>query len=266
MPMILAGREIADYRADVGVDDYDEGDPYPKSEERERAIAKYVNNTLLKMLPELTSKQCVVLDAGCGTGDWISHIYEQTASCGHDIYVGEYSETALSTCIARNTFIKNAYLFDANKYPFREPKFDVIISINILEHIESPVPFIKGALSSLKENGVLFISTPSRYRFGNLVRILLGKKPTLIHDLHVTEYTVGQVKEMVHFAGGMVTRVEGVAMTVPGQKAYWFSKVMAAPLQLIMKMLGSDHMLYKTVYYRIEAVESQASPIPKAKA
>lgn len=246
----LSGRSVLDLRPDSH-DEYESQDPYPKGESRDKAISEYVARIVLPMLPELRQKECTVLDAGCGTGDWLAEIVHQ-AKRTHVIDVAEYSPIALKKCLDRNSFVREATLFDANFFPYPENKYDVIVSINLFEHIAAPVVFLQKTLASLKNHGVLFISTPSRYRFGNMVRVALGKPGTLIHDLHVTEYTVGQVKEMTRFAGGQVTRTGGTAMVVKGQRMYFLSAILAFPLQWLCRAVGSHHLLHKTVYYRIE--------------
>lgn len=246
----LAGRVIPDYRP-TQHDEYEHGDPYPKDDARVEAIRAYVKDALLPILPELCERDCTVLDAGCGTGDWLAEIVRQ-ARMPAAVHVAEYSPTALEECLRRNPFIAEAILFDANEYPYNPNSFDVVISINMFEHIAAPVLFLRKAIASLKEHGVVIISTPSRYRFGNIIRNVFGMRGTLIHDLHVTEYTVGQVKEMAAFAGGRVTAVRGAAMVVRGQRMYWLSWLLAFPLQALLRMLGSHHLLHKTVFYRIE--------------
>jgi SAM-dependent methyltransferase len=246
----LEGRAVPDLRP-YAHDEYEDADPYPKDDERTRGIRRHVGEIVLPMVPELRDRDCKLLDAGCGTGDWLSEIIRQSGR-HHDITAAEYSPIALRECLRVNPSINQALLFDANEFPFGPESFDVIISINLFEHIAAPVVFLRRALAALKPGGVLFFSTPSRYRFGNVVRILFGKPGTLIHDLHVTEYSVGQVKEMVRFAGGKVVRTSGSAMVVKGQRAYVLSRILAFPLQRLLTAMGSHHLLHKTAYYRVE--------------
>jgi SAM-dependent methyltransferase len=252
----LGKREIPDLRsigAPVVVDDeYNSGDPYPKDEAREQRLGVFVRDVVLKLAPELADKSCVMLDAGCGTGDWSRAILANTPH-QHRLDVAEYSPLALAVCLDQNPRIENACLFDANFPPFEPLKFDVIIAINIFEHIKAPALLIEGLLKSLKDDGVIIVSTPSRYRLKNIIKACLGRRVNLIHDLHVTEYSVGQVKEMVGFVGGSVTKTAGTSLADPEEKFYFLTLVVSTFAQWFLKrILGSGHLLYATVYYRIE--------------
>ena len=249
-------RKIPDLRGgeNTFIDEYNDGDPYPKDNNREIAIAGIVENLILKMVPDLVKKKCTILDAGCGTGDWIFHLKQKSKN--ENIWdVAEFSEQALKICVERNTFIRNAYLFDANNFKLNDYKYDVIVAINIFEHIKSPVTFLESAFSALSKDGVLLFSTPSRYRFGSFIRAIIGLECSLIHKNHITEYTVGQVKEMVNFLNGEVTEIRGTTLTNKGQRYYYFSSLIAPTVQWITtNLFRSHHLFHSTIFYRVEKI------------
>ena len=65
----------------------------------------------------------------------------------------------------------------------------------------TPLQMLKKIERSLKPGGHLIISTPSRYRLPNLIRVLVGKPIVLGSRQHVTEYSVGQVMEQLKYLG-----------------------------------------------------------------
>lgn len=251
----MADREVPDWRTigapAAGGDEYGEGDPYPKDEARERWLAAFARDVILPLAPELRARSCVILDAGCGTGDWMSAILANT-TLPHHLHVAEYSPSALATCLRRHPHIESACLFDANFPPFEPGAYDVVFAINVFEHIKAPALFLEGLLRSLKPDGVIVMTTPSRYRLKNIIKACLGRSGNLIHPLHMTEYTVGQVKEIARFVGGRVDATAGTVLAAPQEKFYAVTAVLAHTLQWVMRrVLRSHHLLHATVYYRI---------------
>ena len=90
---------------------------------------------------------------------------------------------------------------DAYQPPFEDKYFDIIVCNNIWEHVPDPLRLLSSIGRILKPNGQLVISTPSRYRIGNITRVCLGKEVTFMSKHHITEYTVGQIKEQLKFGG-----------------------------------------------------------------
>lgn len=54
----------------------------------------------------------------------------------------------------------------------KEKKFDVVCSLEVLEHVETPKKFLQSCVKSLKPNGNLFISTINRTRKSHLLTIV----------------------------------------------------------------------------------------------
>lgn len=253
--LLLAGREVPDFRtigsAAVVDDEYGTADPYPKDEAREARLETFAREVILPLVPELQRGPCTILDAGCGTGDWISAILK-SAPGPHRVHLAEYSPSALQTCLLRHPTVESACLFDANCPPFEPEAFDVIFAINVFEHIKAPVLFLEGLLKAAKPNGVIIMTTPSRYRLKNIIKAALGRRGNLIHPLHMTEYTVGQVREMARFVGGRVDATAGTAMADPEEKYYRLTALLSHSAQWVLgRVLKSHHLLHATVYYRI---------------
>lgn len=96
---------------------------------------------------------------------------------------------------------------DAEDMPFRDGQFDTVAMANIVEHVRSPVSLLTEACRVLKPEGRLVISTPSRYRTANFRRVLRGRPIRFNSRYHVTEYTVGQVKELLRFSGFEIVNI-----------------------------------------------------------
>ena len=104
----------------------------------------------------------------------------------------------------------------------------------------------------LKDDGYLIISTPSRYRFRNIFRVLMGKPVAFMSEFHVTEYSVGQVYEQMKYGGF------GVAKTIskPIYESGIIQNIIYRLLENIIKIIGSKHRLESTIFYLCKIKQS----------
>lgn len=95
-----------------------------------------------------------VLEVGCGRGSLSSYFAED----GHDCFLLDMSETVIGT--AKEIFKTNGHqgsfhVGDANSMTFEDDKFDVIVSIGLLEHFENLENVINEQFRVLRKDGVL---------------------------------------------------------------------------------------------------------------
>lgn len=109
-----------------------------------------------------TNNNISILDAGSGFGLYTYFIAKESPSWkikGVDINTEE-----VDSC---NTFFENAGLRNvscttADLVSFSSKlTYDLILSVDVMEHIEDDTTVFKNFYNSLKENGMLLISTPS---------------------------------------------------------------------------------------------------------
>jgi hypothetical protein len=89
----------------------------------------------------------------------------------------------------------------------------------------------------------VIISTPSRYRVSNLVRVMLGRRVALMSRHHVTEYSVGQMEEMLRWGG---FTVECMASRPSGSLQSRMALALGAALRRLLK---SHHRFKPTIFY-----------------
>jgi len=90
-------------------------------------------------------------------------------------------------------------------------KYDVIISVAVIEHQAYPKFFIKNLMRNLDENGLLYIATPNVVNLTNRLRVLIGRPPLgnikeFYHDAdvftgHFREYTLSELEVMFCISG-----------------------------------------------------------------
>ena len=132
-----------------------------------------------------------ILDIGCGTGTTIKEMeaYAPTV-CGLDI-----SPTALRYCSQRG--ISSVSLGDASVLPFRDGQFDVVISVDLLEHMEDDVGALREMHRVAKPGGVVIATVPAFQR-------LWSRRDEQLR--HKRRYTKEQLQRKVTRAGLMVQR------------------------------------------------------------
>ena len=135
----------------------------------------YVLSPLLSMLPQPThpnSEKIRVLDLGCGNGS-LSHAIAQQ---GYDVVGVEDSKQGVT--IAKKSF-PNCHFIHSSIYdlPYSQLRnsFDVVISVEVIEHLLYPKELVRAAAECLKPNGQLILTTPYHGYLKNLVLAVSGK-------------------------------------------------------------------------------------------
>lgn len=103
-----------------------------------------------------------ILDIGSGFGGTI----ENFIGDGNEIFSVEIDEYKLQSQ-PENASIKK-FLVDAFNLPFNQ-KFDIIILQDFIEHIENPQSYLEYILQFLKEDGLIYLSTPNKYSIINFI-------------------------------------------------------------------------------------------------
>ena len=99
--------------------------------------------------------QSDVLDVGCGYG-WLLDAFEGSRTlCGVDI---AHHAVEVATGRKPERFFKQGDLQDAS--PFTQ-KFDLILAINIIEHLSNPEAGISSISASTKPGGIVLVHMPT---------------------------------------------------------------------------------------------------------
>ena len=147
-------------------------------------------------------KDKMELDFGCGFGNYTSlFTHSKNSVIGLDIHDIRSKQN-------RDFKIK---LYDGYTIPFKANTFDVVVSFDVIEHIEHDVHSIKEMYRVLKPGGVIFIATPNRHRLASLIKTVIGKKdvfPKVMQydgiggkSIHITEYTTQELSKLLKAAG-----------------------------------------------------------------
>lgn len=133
-----------------------------------------------------------ILDIGCGIGYGASYLKRKEAN---EVVGGDYSEEAIVSAMAHYKqkglhFIR----LDAQQLPFRTASFDVVVALEIMEHLKGWQIFPAECNRVLKEGSIFICSTPNREvsSFGH-------QEP--LSSYHVKELSVNEFHQLLskHF-------------------------------------------------------------------
>ncbi len=127
------------------------------------------------------------LDIGCGTGFNIAHLHQ----LGFDAVTGlDFSPDALSYCRSRH--LTGLICGSAEHLPLRPGHYDIVLTLDIIEHLKEDQRALTDIFHALKPGGTLVIFVPA-------FQFLWSLQDEISH--HKRRYTAEELKEKIHQAG-----------------------------------------------------------------
>lgn len=143
----------------------------------------------LSLMAPKTHQDAKVLDLGCGTGALSTEL-----AANYDVVSLDFSSEALAFCQERG--LKNLVHADAQVLPFPDASFDVVVSLDTLEHIPDDSAAVREAFRALKPGGTFIVNVPA-YRW------LWG--PHDVALMHHRRYTKAQLLSLLRSQGFAVS-------------------------------------------------------------
>lgn len=150
-----------------------------------------------------------ILDIGCGYGFFLEVAKER----GWEVYGVEITQKAVDTCEEKGI---NMFMGDISEVSFDEDSFDVVVSIEVIEHLNDPNTFLSKSYSLLRKGGLMYVTTPN---FNSYLRHQLKADYDVIcYPNHLSYFSVktlkrafvqnGFKKQKIKTTGMSVTRVK----------------------------------------------------------
>lgn len=175
------GVEFNTIRKEADYDDLYEGgykDHYLKEGTKEEILKDMFTKPRMEAFIDFMQSQSAndrtFLDYGCGNGA----VVQYAKGLGFDAFGADSSKAAVDyakTKLELENVMVAQSLDELEDYP---KTFDIISSIEILEHLTDPVEFSKQVFERLKPGGFWFVSTPNR----NRLQFAAGVKNTKKHN------------------------------------------------------------------------------------
>jgi SAM-dependent methyltransferase len=141
-----------------------------------------------------------VLDIGCGTG---FNIEQVRARHGGQVVGLDLSTDALTFCRSRN--LPDLVGGDGTCSPFRSASFDVIMALDLVEHLDDDQAALRELARLLRPGGTLIIFAPA-------FNFLWGLQDDVSH--HRRRYTAGELSQKLDRAGLCVAKLSYANMAL----------------------------------------------------
>ncbi len=117
----------------------------------------YFNNLFAPIKPYLITKYtATVLDIGCAYGFMLERFPKNYRKFGVDVskHAIAIAQKRLPAGVFKTAGVEK-------KTPFNKDYFDLVICNDVLEHLESPAKALGHIFTSLKKNGIFYLTTPN---------------------------------------------------------------------------------------------------------
>ena len=132
-----------------------------------------------------SSEQPVILDFGCGTGGMLDELKIIGVTYGCDT-----EDLAIEFCKQRG--LENIKKLQGNRLPYNDNSFDIIVTMDVLEHIENDKNTINELNRILKNEGFIFVTVPA-------FMSLWTTRDVRLH--HFRRYTKKELQNKIREAG-----------------------------------------------------------------
>lgn len=132
-----------------------------------------------------------LLDVGCGTGYFMKQL-----SLRWDVYGIDISKQAINMAKARS--LKNIKLASVEKIPYKNGFFNIILVLDVLEHVENEIIALKEIKRVLATDGIAIFNSPA-YNFLWSYHDETAK--------HLRRYTKKQLQEKLEEAGFKILKI-----------------------------------------------------------
>lgn len=161
-------------------------------------------NDLLDIF-ETERKTNRILDVGAGYGFFL----EAAKKRGWEVYGTEISDDAITHCKEKGIELMKGSVETIN---FGALTFDVIVTIEVIEHLNTPKSFVDKIHQLLRPDGLFYVTTPN---FDSTLRYWLGEKYDVIgYPNHLCYYNSKTLKNLMVQSGFCVNSIKTTGLSV----------------------------------------------------
>lgn len=182
-----------------------------------RVRRKMVKNFIKRYSVGGDKRGLEILDIGCGTGALLKELEDFGVCYGLD-----NSWQAIDFC--KKGLIGNVKIGDATNIPYKDNKFDIVLAMDILEHIKDDELSIKEIRRVLKDGGLAIIFVPA-------FNFLWGKSDEL--GRHYRRYRLKDLKLKIKNNGFYIIKASyfNFFLFAPIMFARFFIRILSIPIK-----------------------------------
>ncbi len=210
---------------------------------------RYFSTVRSEILPLLPAASERVLDLGCGDGSTLAYLKDRGAArwtCGVDI-----NAAALDRARAAGVDVVVRGSLDDLQLPIEPESLDVVLCLDILEHLADPWATTRSVAKLLKPGGIVVASIPNVQTLRVIVPLVFGrwdyKDCGILDQGHLRFFTRRSAIALLEQGGLVVDRGE------PILEPHWLPRsVNAATFHVFQRWV--------TVQFLLRAVKQQTRP------
>ncbi len=146
-----------------------------------------------------------ILDVGAGYGFFL----EIAKKRGWEVYATEITQSAIDLCREKGITVFEG---PVESIDFGDLTFDVVVSIEVLEHLNNPGIFVAGIHKILRPNGLFYLTTPN---FDSTLRYWLKERYDVIgYPNHLCYYTPKTIKRLMESSGFKSEEIRTTGLSV----------------------------------------------------
>lgn len=190
-----------------------------------------------ELVKSLFSKgeQCKILDVGCGQGNYSLTLAKMHETIGIDIRT-----ELIKYAIMKKEREEDARFVacNAEELCFKDESFDLVLMLEVIEHLTDPEKAMKKISRTLKPGGFLIVSTPNggcivyinKLSFRRFLRIPSEERKSTAYsiDLHTFLFKERDLWFLLEHSGFQVVevrRINSIALGIPWFSFLWLPSV-----------------------------------------
>ncbi len=194
--------------------------------EKEKIRARYA--TISDLIGCVPGRKLI---AGCGQGDDLV-VFEDHCDCvAFDISLLGLRHTQSRFPEAQ------CVLADAESLPFADGSFSLVLSSEVLEHLQNPYNILKGVKEHLAKDGLFLVTTPNVALWRFRLQLLRGRFPKY-DPSHVNFWDIDSFVELLHSYGYKVLSFYPTYFDLP----FPLSKVFIFKPRPLYKLFGEQFL------------------------
>lgn len=171
---------------------------------------------MVELIKSFNMKNPEILDVGCGTGGNLKALDGVGSTCGTDI-----SPRALEFC--RMNGFGNVMESGIEEIPLKDGIFDIIVCLDVLEHLDNPLTGLGELRRVLKDDGRIIVTVPAFTSLWGQHDIALG---------HLRRYRRRTLTRILEESDFQVLKMSYL---------YFLSFFVVAPVRLLRSLFTSGH-------------------------